>query len=194
MKQVLRRTFGSGTVTVCGGCRFCRRNGIRFGFCPPLAVEPELIITESAPAEPKQDVIGNCPDPYAAQIEFIELVRQSLRVRGILRFYIDAPLNGEFFRRILGILGNSFQAEADVYRLDSLCDQAFLVRPDERLAIFHIDRPSRNGLQLKQGRRVSHFFCGTFYVESNGRHLLLSEGARLFLDWRHWIRAGGTAD
>ncbi|MGE5610088.1 MAG: protein DpdF [Bacillota bacterium] len=190
IKKILRRTYGYETVAVCGGCRHCRRNGRDPDLCPPLAVDTDLGLGQARP--PVLEVVGNCPDPLGhAQVEFREVLRQCMRIKNTRRFVVDGPVNGDLVATVLELAGQSAQAAADVYRVDTLRSEVpFLVRPDENVAVFHIGRTSQRGLELDRGRRVSHLFCGPFYVEPTGRHYLVSKNARLFTDWRQWIRTG----
>jgi ATP-dependent DNA helicase RecQ len=191
-KKLLRRTYGRGTVAVCGGCRHCRQASTPMGVCPPLPVEP-VTDEPSDSVFPSLEVIGNCPEPVGAgQVMFRELVRQCIRRKHIRRFVVDCPIRGDLFATILGQVGEAVQGRSELFRVDTLDGgNPFLIHKAEDVAFIHVNRPSANGLALRKGRRLSHLFCGPFYVEPTGRHLLMSSGSRLFTDWRQWI---GTND
>jgi hypothetical protein len=187
-KRLLRRTYGTATVAVCGGCRHCRRTSTPMGLCPPLPVEPATDEPDNQVLQ-SLEVVGNCPEPIGVnQVTFRELIRQSIRRKHIKRFLVDCPIRGNLFATILSQIGEAVQGRSELFRLDTVDGSSpFLIYEGEDVAFIHINRPSANGLALKKGRRLSHLFCGPFYVEPTGRHLLMSIGSRLFTDWRQWI-------
>ena len=182
--RLLRGLYGSDTHKVCGGCRFCRRNGRDPDPCPDLHVEP------LPPSTPLVKMVAGAPNPFRSDKEkagFLKLIRRCLGAKSIRRFACSRD-------ELCGLTSLFEEAAASgiipPYRLDAFDPERLLmVYADESVVFFHIGHLTQDAFEFRGGREVVHLICeGLHYLDTNRRFPLESKGAQLEPVYEYWLR------
>jgi ATP-dependent DNA helicase RecQ len=182
--RLFRELYGSDTIKVCGGCRFCRQNGRLPDPCPDLQVEP------LAPSTPSLKIVAGAPNPFRSDEEkarFLKLIRRCLGDKSIRRF----ACSYEKLSRLPQLFDEATAAGIiPPYRLDALdAGHPLRVYSDETIVFLHIGSLAREGFEFRGGREVVHLICqGLYYLDTYGRFPLESEGARLEPAYEYWMQ------
>jgi len=150
ISRILRDLYGHNTVRLCGGCRWCRREGRPVGVLPRVEFE----VPTRGLAPPDVTVVENCPLPLSERPRpFLNLIQRCVETKGVRRFASAAAKRPALLR----LFASAFPYRAEKYRLDDLdYEQPFDLRYDERIVVFHLNEISRRGAQLDRGSEIIH--------------------------------------
>lgn len=151
ISRTLRDLYGDDTRRVCGGCRWCRREGRPAGLLP----RTEFEVASQGDVAPRIVIVQNCPAPDGARSRsFAGVLRRCIEQKGIHRFAAaSATLN-----TILPIFATAFAYRGEPrYRVDAAeREQPFVLSPNERIVVFHFGEILPSAAELDRGGEVIH--------------------------------------
>lgn len=151
ISRTLRDLYGDDTRRVCGGCRWCRREGRPAGVLPRTEFEVAL----QTGVVPRIVVVQNCPAPDGARSRgFAGVLRRCIEQKGIHRFAAaSATLN-----TVLPAFATAFAYRGEArYRVDDAeREQPFVLSPNERIVVFHFGEILPSAAELDRGGEVIH--------------------------------------
>jgi ATP-dependent DNA helicase RecQ len=151
ISRILRTLYGDGTRRVCGGCRWCRREGRPAGLLPRVEFE----VVAQRDVAPRIAIVENCPAPDASHSrDLAGVVRRCIEQKGIHRF---AAAN-TVFTSLFPVVTSAFAYRGDQhYRLDDVDrKQPFLLNRNEQIVVFHFGEIEPSAAGLDRGGQVVH--------------------------------------
>jgi ATP-dependent DNA helicase RecQ len=151
ISRILRDLYGEDTRRVCGGCRWCRREGRPVGVLPRVEFE---VATQSEDA-PRVSVVENCPLPDGDRSRaFLGIIRRCIEHKGIRRF----AASHDTCATLLPLFASAFSYRGEQrFRIDDVQrEQPFVLHSDERIVAFHFGEINKNAAQLNCGSEIVH--------------------------------------
>ncbi len=181
--RYFKELYGPETVSVCGGCGFCRRNQRSPGPCP------NLTLPSSTASNPQIRVVTGIPDPFRSdrnKSEFVKLIRRCVGEKHIQRYVCvndDLQSLMELFRTAVG------SDSSPLYRVDAWFPAFPLnVYVDETICFFHMNGLDRRASEMRCGKRIIHLIRdGLSCMDGHGRYFLEPQGAVLEL-YEYWFK------
>jgi ATP-dependent DNA helicase RecQ len=185
--RLLRREYGEETQVVCGGCSFCRDEGLDPFSVPRLEFDGDPV--EDAPTDPLIDVVATALR-YNSAVGvrgLAERARDIVVDRNVRRFILAPVLSDSFRIAVSEVL---LPERRILYRLDQSSDvDSILIDRNEHVVCIHGREPDRQLLKIRFGTRVSHLFPSEARLtDANGRVLLMDAGMKYFTSIESWMR------
>jgi ATP-dependent DNA helicase RecQ len=178
--RTLARAYGEETERACGGCPGCRARGREPDECPPLPLAPP------AEGRPARAVVDGWPHPLRQRTAFIQLARRVVQGGHARRFVCASGHHAA----VCELLAQAVGADRPLpYRVDTLGSVPFTARPDETLAVLHVEELHPALLHERRGGRVVHLAAGAPLLDENGRYPFEADGARHFPTPDAWLEA-----
>ena len=177
---LLKKTYGPGVERVCGGCKFCRKEGLPYFYAGYLSFNSRGSIPSG------QEIVAGFPDfrVQKNRAKAIDQIRKLVQLDGMRRFLVRS----DQFEAVLELFQDSFAAQQlELYRVDRLDKEPPARFLDEPVCVLHVGRFEEVARRVCTTNRVTHFLCGVFSItDQSGRFIGEMDGWTKFESLSSW--------